>query len=143
MKWTCYCVKRVQIRRFFWSIFSCIWTEYGDLRIKCPYSVQIRENVDQEKLRIWTLFAQCVVPLCTSSFIFVGFQRPQSLWLPSHLLIIKFNLVLVTNSNCVTIYDVDSVFRNSQDDFGSNISMNHNLYKTTYRWALHPFFTKF
>ena len=25
------CVKSVQIRSYFWSIFSCIWTEYEDL----------------------------------------------------------------------------------------------------------------
>ena len=39
---------------FFWSVFSSIWTEYGDLR-KPPYSVQIRENTDQKKIRIWTI----------------------------------------------------------------------------------------
>ena len=38
-----HCVKSVQI-----------------LRIS-PYSVQTRENTDQEKLRIWTLFTQCHV----------------------------------------------------------------------------------
>ena len=53
------CVKSVQIRSFFWSAFSRIWTEYGDLRSKSPYSVQIRENKDQKKLRIWTIFVQC------------------------------------------------------------------------------------
>ena len=26
-----HCVKSVQIRNFFWSVFSCIRTEYGDL----------------------------------------------------------------------------------------------------------------
>ena len=26
-----HCVKSVWIRSFFWSVFSCIWTEYGDL----------------------------------------------------------------------------------------------------------------
>ena len=26
------CVKSVQIRNYFWSVFSCIRTEYGDLR---------------------------------------------------------------------------------------------------------------
>ena len=26
-----HCVKSVQIRSFFWSVFSCIRTEYGDL----------------------------------------------------------------------------------------------------------------
>ena len=31
-------VKSVQIRSFFWSLFSCIWTEYGDLlRIQYKY----------------------------------------------------------------------------------------------------------
>ena len=33
---------------FFWSVFSRIWTEYGDLRSKYLYSVQIRENTDQK-----------------------------------------------------------------------------------------------
>ena len=39
MKYGCsyavfHCVKSVQIRSFFWSVFSCIRTEYGDLRSK-------------------------------------------------------------------------------------------------------------
>ena len=50
-------MKSVQMRSFFWSVFSCIRTEYGDLRNKSPYSVQIQENADQKNLRIWTLFA--------------------------------------------------------------------------------------
>ena len=32
----------------FWSRFSRIWTEYGDLKSKHPYSVQMRENTDQK-----------------------------------------------------------------------------------------------
>ena len=56
---TQHCVKSVQIRSFFWSVFSCIWTEYGDLRSKYPYSVRMQENTDQKKLRIWTIFTQC------------------------------------------------------------------------------------
>ena len=51
-------VKSVQIASFFWSVFSCIWTEYGDLLHKSLYSVQIQENTAQKKLRIWTLFTQ-------------------------------------------------------------------------------------
>ena len=39
-------------RSFFWSVFSCIWTKYGEMRM--------RENTDQKKLRIWTLFTQCL-----------------------------------------------------------------------------------
>ena len=48
-------VKSVQIRSFFLSVFSCIRTEYEDLR-KSPYSVWIQENTEQKKIRTWTLF---------------------------------------------------------------------------------------
>ena len=43
---------------FFWSVFSCTRTKYGDLQSKSPYSVRIQENSDQKKLRSWTLFTQ-------------------------------------------------------------------------------------
>ena len=43
-----HCVKNVQIRSFFWSIFS----------------VQIQENTDQKKLSICTLFTQWFLHLC-------------------------------------------------------------------------------
>ena len=43
-----YRVKSVQIRNCFWSVFSCIRTEYGDLLCKSPYSVRIQENTDQK-----------------------------------------------------------------------------------------------
>ena len=43
-----------------WSAFSRIQTEYKEmlrrLLRKSPYLVQIQENMDQKKLRIWTLF---------------------------------------------------------------------------------------
>ena len=42
-------------RSFFWTVFSRIWTEYGEILRIYPYSVGIRENTNQEKLRIWTL----------------------------------------------------------------------------------------
>ena len=45
-----HCVKSVQIGSFFWSAFSCIWTEYGDLRSTSLYSAWIIENTDQKKL---------------------------------------------------------------------------------------------
>ena len=44
-----HCIKSVQIRSFFWSVFSHIRTEYGDLLCKSPYSVLMRENTDQKK----------------------------------------------------------------------------------------------
>ena len=41
---------------FFWSVFSCIRTEYGDLLRNSPYLVRIQKNTDQKNLRIWALF---------------------------------------------------------------------------------------
>ena len=43
-----YCVKSVQMRSYFWPVFSCIRTEYGDLRSKSLYLVRIQENTDQK-----------------------------------------------------------------------------------------------
>ena len=68
-----YCMKSVQIRSFFCSVFSCIPTEYGDLLRKSSYSVQAQENTNQKKLRILTLFTHCseyalgqVLEICTA-----------------------------------------------------------------------------
>ena len=54
-----HCLKSVQIRSYFCSVFSCIRTEYEDLWSKSLYSVRMQENTDQKQLRIWTLFTQC------------------------------------------------------------------------------------
>ena len=54
-----HCVKNVEIRSFFWSVFSCTRTEYGDLLQKSRYSVRIQENTRKKKIRVWTLFTQC------------------------------------------------------------------------------------
>ena len=55
---TCFkhCLESVQIRSFFWSVFSRIRTEYGEIRIISPYSIRMRENTDQKKLCSWTFF---------------------------------------------------------------------------------------
>ena len=58
-----HCMKSVQIWSFFWSVFSLNGTEYGDILSKSLYSVQIRENTDQKKLRIWTLFTRWLFSL--------------------------------------------------------------------------------
>ena len=50
------CMKSVQMRTFFWSLFSSIRTEYAHLRNTSPFSVQIQENTDHKKLHIRTLF---------------------------------------------------------------------------------------
>ena len=52
-------MKSVEIRSFFWFIFSCIWTEYEDL-------------LRNTKFTIWTLFAQC---FCITIYSFV-YQYP-------------------------------------------------------------------
>ena len=41
---------------FFLVCIFCIWTEYEELRSSSPYPFRIRENTDQKKLHIWTLF---------------------------------------------------------------------------------------
>ena len=72
-----HCVKSVQVRSFFWSVVSRIRTKYGEIRSIFPYLVQIRENTDQEKLRIWTLFAQWIL-LCI--LLFLLWQGITSRW---------------------------------------------------------------
>ena len=47
-----HCVKSVQIRNFFWLVFSPIKTEYGEIRSIYPYSVRMWENTDQKKVCI-------------------------------------------------------------------------------------------
>ena len=59
VKISLYCLRSVQMRTFFWSVFSRIQSEYGDLIHKSPYKVRIWENTDQKKLHIWTFFTQC------------------------------------------------------------------------------------
>ena len=42
-----HCVKCVQIRSYFWSEFSCIRTEYGDLRDFClDFLVMLKKRFD-------------------------------------------------------------------------------------------------
>ena len=52
--YTVHCVKIVQIRRFFWSVFSRIRTEYGKIRTR-------------QKFLIWTLFHTVVVMIVIST----------------------------------------------------------------------------
>ena len=51
-----HCLKSVQICSFFWSVFFRIQTAYEEIRGISRYSVRMRKNTDQKKLRIWTLF---------------------------------------------------------------------------------------
>ena len=55
------CVKSVQIRGFFWSVFFHIWTEYGKIRSISPYSVRMRENMDQKKTTYLDTFHAVII----------------------------------------------------------------------------------
>ena len=46
--WLSHGAKSVQIGSYFWSVFSCIQTEYGEIQSISPYSVRMRENTDQK-----------------------------------------------------------------------------------------------
>ena len=39
--------KKCPYSDLFWSVFSRIWTEYGEIWSISPYSVRLRENKDQ------------------------------------------------------------------------------------------------
>ena len=55
-----HCAKSVEIRSFFLVL---IFPHPGLMRRNTisPYSSRIRENTDQKKLRIWTLFTHCML----------------------------------------------------------------------------------
>ena len=61
-----HCVKIVQIRSFFWFVFSRIRTEYGEILRISLYSIQMRQNTDQQKLRYLDTFH--AVPALLSFF---------------------------------------------------------------------------
>ena len=60
-----HCVNSVQTWRFFWSMFSCIWNEYGGLLCKSLNSVQIWKNTDQKKFPYLDTFHS----VCTSNIV--------------------------------------------------------------------------
>ena len=65
----CHSVKSVQIRSFLWSVLSCVWTEYGEIRSISPYSVRMRENTEPEKPPYLNTFhAVCDTPLLLIHF---------------------------------------------------------------------------
>ena len=66
-----HCVKSVQIRITFWSVFSLIRTEYREILRISPYSVRMRENTDQKILRIWTLFTEWICYICSTQILYI------------------------------------------------------------------------
>ena len=41
-------IEKCPYSELFWSAFSRIWTEYGEILRISPYSVRMRENADQK-----------------------------------------------------------------------------------------------
>ena len=70
--------KKCPYSELFWSVFSRIRIEYGEIRSISPYSVRMRENTDQ-KLRIRPLFMQWQEQSITIMHIAKNMQpRPQN-----------------------------------------------------------------
>ena len=94
-----YCLKSVQIRIFFRTALSHIWTEYGDLKSKSPYSVQIRENTDKKKTTYLCTF--CAVKLLFQTSIFKYLSRSRynctSRWWNYETKILLLNIVFCLN----------------------------------------------
>ena len=54
-----HCVKKCPYSKFFWFVFSHIWTEYGETGSISTYSFRMRENTDQTKSE-YGHFSHCV-----------------------------------------------------------------------------------
>ena len=52
--------KKYPYLEFFWSIFSRIWTEYGEMQSISPYSERMQENTDQ-KNSVYGYFSRSVI----------------------------------------------------------------------------------
>ena len=81
-------VKSVKVRSFSWSVFSRIRTEYGEILRISSYSVRIRGNTDQKKLRIWTLLTQWFL----GQVIIVTMNAPHRLLIQLHKFQLNFHL---------------------------------------------------
>ena len=53
---------KVSVFGVFWSVFSSIWTEYGEIRSISPYSVRMRDNTDQKTPNMDTFHAVLISP---------------------------------------------------------------------------------
>ena len=73
-----HCVKSVQIRSFFWSVFSCTWTEYGDLRMR--YNLVFSPNAGKygpEKTSYLDTFhiVAALLQMCYTATYFSNFSK--------------------------------------------------------------------
>ena len=64
-----YTAWKVSVYRFFWSVFSHIRTEYGDICSISPYSVQMRESTEKKNSE-YGHFLRSVIPRVFLKFDF-------------------------------------------------------------------------
>ena len=126
-------MKSIKVRSFFWSVFSRIRTEYGEIP---PYSVRMRKNTDQKKLRIGTLFTQWMVSQgfrrttkCKASSFNICLKLESGNMDSRGQAIYKFEQTLITFYQC----EVSSSKENSLSPFRSNHLKNKNFHKTLFK----------
>ena len=52
--------KKCRYSELLWSVFSSIWTEYGEIGRISPYSIRMRENADQNNFEYEPFLTQCL-----------------------------------------------------------------------------------
>ena len=50
--------QKCRYSELFWSVFSRIWTEYGEILRTSPYSFRMRENIDQSNSKSFAKFTR-------------------------------------------------------------------------------------
>ena len=82
---------------FFWSVFSRIRTEYGEIRSASPYPDQMRENTDQKNSE-YGYYSYSMsyhkFPKAKASFHFEGIADIEILFRNKHLTFSPFNVEL-------------------------------------------------
>ena len=119
----------------FWSTFSCIWTEYGEILRISPYSVRMRENADQNNSEYGYVLHSALYCQLIEIFIrktFVSLSSNQILLKSS---LIFFRSVGELNKIFLTFQNCDLVWNSQLQEFAKNslyqeisYSLNKHLY---------------
>ena len=66
--------------QFFWSVFSHIWTEYGEILPISPYSVRMRKKIRTRKSTITRNFYTVVPCYWSLSIAPENIKKPEAFW---------------------------------------------------------------
>ena len=83
--------KKCSYSELFWSVFSCIWTEYGEILPISPYSVRMRENTDQNYSEYGHFFSS--VRTGESDIV---------QWFPGKSVMMRFSWIILKEYNLVS-----------------------------------------